>query len=67
MFDHALNIGIQIGQEGYLLKQSPSRNRAMFIASGMALAGLVGCVTSITCGAVLTSLQGWSTVMGPFR
>ncbi len=64
MFDHALNIGIQIGQEGFLLKQSPSRNRAMFIASGMALAGLVGCATSIGCGAILTSLQDWRGSVG---
>ncbi len=64
MFDHALNIGIQIGQEGFLLKQSPSRNRAMFIASGMALAGLVGCVTSIGCGAILTLLHGWTGSVG---
>jgi MFS family permease len=66
MIDHALNIGIQIGQEGFLLKQSPSRNRAMFIASGMALAGLVGCVTSVGCGAVLSSMQGWSTSVAGF-
>jgi MFS family permease len=66
MVDHALNIGIQIGQEGFLLKQSPSRNRAMFIASGMALAGLVGCVTSVGCGAVLSSLQGWTTDIAGF-
>lgn len=67
MLDHALNIGIQIGQEGFLLKQSPSRNRAMFIASGMAMAGLVGCVTSIGCGALLTSLNGWSASIGPWN
>jgi len=65
MFDAALNVGIQIGQDGFLLKQSPARNRAMFLASGMALAGLVGCLTSICCGAFLTSLRGWSaTVVG---
>jgi MFS family permease len=66
MVDHAMNIGIQIGQEGFLLKQSPSRNRAMFIASGMALAGLVGCVTSVGCGAVLSSLQGWTSEIAGF-
>ncbi|OAI53466.1 hypothetical protein AYO47_00885 [Planctomyces sp. SCGC AG-212-M04] len=66
MIDHALNIGIQIGQEGFLLKQSPSRNRAMFIASGMALAGLVGCVTSVGCGAVLSSMQGWTADIAGF-
>ena len=36
----------------------------MFIASGMALAGLVGCATSIGCGAVLSSLNGWSANIG---
>ncbi|MBX3441375.1 MAG: MFS transporter [Planctomyces sp.] len=61
MFDAALNVGIQIAQDGFLMKQSPARNRAMFIASGMALAGLVGCATSVGCGAVLAGLQGWST------
>jgi hypothetical protein len=60
MFDAALNVGISIGQDGFLLKQSPARNRAMFMASGMAMAGLVGCATSIICGALLTSMRGWS-------
>jgi len=67
MLDHAMNIGIQIGQEGFLLKQSPSKNRAMFIASGMAMAGLVGCATSISCGAILTSLHGWNTMIGSWN
>jgi hypothetical protein len=58
MFDALLNVGIQIGQDGFLIKQSPARNRAMFIASGMAMAGLVGCATSVACGAFLTSVKG---------
>ena len=66
MLDAALNVGIQIGQDGFLIKQSPARNRAMFIASGMAVAGLVGCLTSVLCGAFLTSVKGWSTDVAGF-
>jgi MFS family permease len=66
MLDAALNVGIQIGQDGFLIKQSPARNRAMFIASGMAVAGLVGCLTSVLCGAFLTSVRGWSADLAGF-
>ena len=60
MFDMALNTGIVIANNGYLLKHSPVANRTMFIAAGTAVAGLVGGVTSIACGAWLRYLGDWS-------
>lgn len=60
MFDMALNTGIVIANNGYLLKHSPAANRTMFIAAGTAVAGLVGGVTSIACGAWLSWLGDWS-------
>jgi hypothetical protein len=60
MFDMALNTGYVIAQNGFLLKHSPAANRTMFIASGTAVAGLVGGITSIVCGAWLTWMGDWS-------
>ncbi|MFV0443557.1 MAG: MFS transporter [Planctomycetaceae bacterium] len=60
MFDMALNTGYAIATNGFLLKHSPAANRTMFIASGTAMAGLVGGVTSILCGAWLTWIGDWS-------
>jgi MFS family permease len=62
MFDMALNTGIVIANNGFMMKQSPAANRTMFIAAGTAIAGLVGGITSILCGAWLTWLGDWSTV-----
>jgi MFS family permease len=42
-----------------LLKNSPAENRTMYIAAGTALAGMVGGVTSVLAGIVLSSLNGW--------
>lgn len=60
MGDMALNTGIAIANNGFLLKNSPAANRTMYIAAGTAVAGLVGGVTSILCGLWLTTMSGWS-------
>lgn len=62
MVDMALNTGIAIANNGFMLKHSPAANRTMFIAAGTAVAGLVGGVTSIVCGAWLTWMGEWSAV-----
>ena len=59
MLDALLNAGIAIAQHGFLLSYSPIGNRAMYIAAGTAVAGMVGGVTSIASGAALRSLAGW--------
>ncbi len=59
MLDALLNAGIAIANHGFLLSYSPSENRAMYIAAGTALAGMIGGLTSIVSGAVLRSLSGW--------
>ena len=56
MIDAILNAGIAIASNGFLLQNSPSQNRTMYIAAGTALAGMVGGVTSVTAGAILTLL-----------
>lgn len=60
MVDMALNTGIAIANNGFLMKHSPAANRTMFIAAGTAVAGLVGGLTSIVCGAWLTYMGDWS-------
>ncbi|MGE0374768.1 MAG: MFS transporter, partial [Planctomycetaceae bacterium] len=57
MFDAALNAGIVIATNGFLLKNSPAANRTMYIAAGTALAGLIGGVTSVIAGGVLAVLR----------
>lgn len=59
MLDALLNAGIAIAQHGFLLSYSPSENRAMYIAAGTAIAGMIGGLTSIASGALLRSLAGW--------
>ncbi len=60
MVDMALNTGIAIANNGFLLQNSPAANRTMFIAAGTAVAGLVGGITSIVCGAWLAWMGDWS-------
>jgi hypothetical protein len=54
--DAATNAGIAIATNGFLLKHTPSENRAMYIAAGTAVAGLVGGVTSVAAGGALSLL-----------
>lgn len=67
MIDMVLNTGIAIATNGFLLKQSPAANRTMFIAAGTAVAGLVGGVTAVICGAWLTWMGDWSTSLGGWK
>ena len=60
MMDAQLNAGINIANQGFLLKHSPRENRTMFIAAGTALAGMVGGVTAVAAGFCLTRAAGWS-------
>lgn len=54
ILDSILNAGFVVATNGFMLTKSPSGNRTMFIAAGTALAGFVGGVTSVICGALLT-------------
>lgn len=58
VLDAALNAGILIANNGFLLKNSPVENRTMFVASGTAIAGIVGGITAITSGFALTQMEG---------
>lgn len=60
MFDALLNAGMAIAQNGFLLKNSPTCNRTMFVAAGTALAGLVGGITSIVTGAAIALAGDWT-------
>lgn len=62
--DSILNAGFAIATNGFLLTKSPSGNRTMFIAAGTALAGLVGGITSVACGAALTHMESGVLLAG---
>ena len=69
MIDAALNAGIAIANNGFLIKNSPAENRAMFIAAGTAVAGRVGGATSVLAGGFLAwssgrtwHVAGWTLV-----
>lgn len=65
MLDALLNSGITIANNSFLLKVSPQDQRVMFIAAGMAFAGLAGGLTSIATGEVISNLGDWSwSVLG---
>lgn len=67
MLDALLNAGILIATNGFLLKNSPRQNRSMFIAAGTAVAGIVGGVTAVVAGLVLTGLGPWAVSWGPIQ
>lgn len=58
MLDAAQNAGILIANNGFMIKHSPTENRTMYIAATQALAGIVGGVTSIGAGWIMTRLSG---------
>ena len=64
MLDALLNAGIAIATNGFLLKNSPRQNRSMFIAAGTAVAGIVGGVTAVAAGLIVTGLGQWSVSWG---
>jgi len=72
MMDALLNAGINIANQGYLLKFSPAENRTMFLAAGNAWAGLIGGITAVLTGLALSRAQGWEgtflgLTIGPFH
>lgn len=60
MFDSILNSGILIANNGFMIKNSPRANRAMFIAAGNAFAGMAGGATSILTGWFLIKWEDWA-------
>jgi len=64
ILDSILNAGFVVATNGFMLTKSPSGNRTMFIAAGTALAGLVGGITSVACGALLTYSDLQVSVLG---
>lgn len=58
MLDAVLNAGILIANNGFMIKNSPTENRTMYIAATQAVAGIVGGVTSILAGLLMRSLSG---------
>ncbi|WP_010588466.1 MFS transporter [Schlesneria paludicola] len=72
MLDAALNAGILIANNGFMIKNSPSENRTMYIAATQAVAGVVGGLTSILAGLVMQQLSGtqWNVLgwtLGQFQ
>ena len=59
MVDAMLNAGIENANKGFMLLNSPSEHRTVFIAAGTALAGMIGCFTAIGAGSVLTALEAY--------
>lgn len=66
MIDMALNTGIAIANNGFMLRHSPAANRTMFIAAGTAVAGFAGGVTSVLGGWFLMSCEGWTLDAGVY-
>jgi MFS family permease len=64
MLDAAQNAGILIANNGFMIKHSPTENRTMYIAATQALAGIVGGLTSIAAGGIMTILAGHTWVIG---
>ncbi|MEI8018643.1 MAG: MFS transporter, partial [Schlesneria sp.] len=64
MLDAVLNAGILIANNGFMIKNSPTENRTMYIAATTAIAGMVGGVTSILAGAVMQTLSGQHWTFG---
>lgn len=58
MLDAVLNAGILIANNGFMIKNSPTENRTMYIAATQAVAGVVGGLTSIFAGMAMKSLSG---------
>ena len=64
ILDSILNAGFVVSINGFMLTKSPAGNRTMFIAAGTALAGLIGGMTSVACGVLLTFTELSTTVFG---
>lgn len=64
MLDAVLNAGIQIANNGFMIKNSPTENRTMYIAATQAVAGIVGGLTSILAGWIMKILAGHQWQVG---
>lgn len=64
ILDSILNAGFVVSINGFMLTKSPPGNRTMFIAAGTALAGLIGGITSVACGILLTFTDLNTTASG---
>ncbi len=58
MLDAVLNAGILIANNGFMIKNSPTANRTMYIAATQAIAGMVGGLTSIFAGLAMELMSG---------
>ena len=61
--DSILNIGYVISTNGFMIKNSPRENRAMYIAAGNGFAGIVGGITAVAAGIFLDQLANWRGVI----
>jgi MFS family permease len=63
--DAVVNTGMQLAANGYMLTESPRKHRSMFVASVMAVSGVVGGVAAFAGGWTLEALPKSSvTVLG---
>lgn len=60
LLDNMLNTGLMISRNGFMLKQSPRRNRSMFVAAVLAGSGLMGALGSLIAGGLLEHWKGES-------
>ena len=71
ILDSILNAGFVVSINGFMLTKSPAGNRTMFIAAGTALAGLIGGITSVACGVLLTftdlNTTAWGLNLSSYR
>ncbi len=61
--DGLLNSGLAVATNGYMLSIAPRANRSMFIAAISGCAGIVGGLSAMLGGALLSRLEGWSGVL----
>ncbi len=61
--DGLLNAGVGVASNGYMLSIAPRANRSMFIAAITGFAGIVGGLSAMLGGAVLSHLEGWTGVL----
>jgi predicted MFS family arabinose efflux permease len=59
LFDSMLNAGYVLAANGYQMRMAPKRNRSMFVAATMALAGVAGGIGSIVGGLFLKNTQAF--------
>lgn len=58
--DSMTNAGREIAGNGYMLSMAPRKNRSMFVASIIALSGIVGGLAAILTGVFLTHTESFS-------